>query len=69
MRWSDYIFEGGFWAHGACKRSKPIATSGAPIRGRRGEGASPDGATIDEPYLRAEFDFVLQPRTTDEPQP
>ncbi|MDQ1043634.1 dioxygenase [Streptomyces sp. V4I2] len=32
-------------------------------------GSSPDGATIDEPYLRAEFDFVLQPRTTDEPQP
>ncbi|MFD3501899.1 dioxygenase [Streptomyces sp. NPDC058678] len=32
-------------------------------------GSSPDGGTIDEPYLRAEFDFVLQPRTTDEPQP
>lgn len=32
--------------------------------------SSPDGGTIDEPYLRAEFDFVLQPRTTtDEPQP
>ncbi len=25
-------------------------------------GASPDGGTVDEPYLRAEFDFVLQPR-------
>ncbi|MDX3589260.1 dioxygenase family protein [Streptomyces europaeiscabiei] len=33
-------------------------------------GSSPDDGTIDEPYLRAEFDFVLQPRTTtDEPQP
>jgi hypothetical protein len=39
MRWSDYIFEGEFWAHGAYKRSKPIATSGALIRGRRGEVA------------------------------
>ncbi|MGW0828252.1 dioxygenase family protein [Streptomyces sp. NPDC002845] len=25
-------------------------------------GACPDGGTIDEPYLHAEFDFVLQPR-------
>ncbi|WP_405959608.1 catechol 1,2-dioxygenase [Streptomyces sp. NBC_00024] len=32
-------------------------------------GSSPDGGTIDEPYLRAEFDFVLQPRATGEPRP
>ncbi|WP_151475290.1 dioxygenase family protein [Streptomyces albicerus] len=32
-------------------------------------GASPGGGTVDEPYLRAEFDFVLQPRPADEPQP
>ncbi|MDW4908535.1 dioxygenase [Streptomyces sp. ADMS] len=32
-------------------------------------GASPDGGTVDEPYLRAEFDLVLQPRPADEPRP
>ncbi|UUU36082.1 catechol 1,2-dioxygenase [Streptomyces sp. CA-210063] len=32
-------------------------------------GASPDGGTVDEPFLRAEFDFVLQPRPADEPRP
>jgi hydroxyquinol 1,2-dioxygenase len=32
-------------------------------------GASPGGGTVDEPYLRAEFDFVLQPRPADEPRP
>ncbi|NBM16316.1 dioxygenase [Streptomyces sp. GC420] len=29
----------------------------------RPAGASPDGGTIEEPHLHAEFDFVLQPRT------
>ncbi|AXK31873.1 catechol 1,2-dioxygenase [Streptomyces armeniacus] len=28
-------------------------------------GASPDGGTLDEPYLHAEFDFVLQPGAAD----
>ncbi|MEV7890601.1 dioxygenase family protein [Streptomyces sp. NPDC002817] len=32
-------------------------------------GSSPDGTTIDEPYLRAEFDFVLQPRSTSGTRP
>ncbi|MFF9490220.1 hypothetical protein [Streptomyces sp. NPDC014676] len=31
-------------------------------------GASPDGGTIDEPYLHAEFDFVLQPGVDQEPR-